>query len=102
MSGECYSETHVAGRQEREQKHRSASLQALDRGMFGCQISAVEMVRIMGALVRMHQSEFEMQVRRVHLSLPRGASSRAVNIVDRNHAPWSRLIDILTASRDGP
>lgn len=52
----------VRDREERDAVLAQASRQALDRGEVGCLMSPVDMVRAMGALLRMHQSELEMQV----------------------------------------
>lgn len=48
---------------ERKQARADASIKVLDRGELGCLMSPMDMTRAMAALVRMHQSEFEMQVR---------------------------------------
>lgn len=48
--------------QERKQTREDASMKALDRGELGCLMSPVDVTRAMAALVRMHQSELEMQV----------------------------------------
>lgn len=60
--GSCYEVEEGATGQERRKTRANASVKALDRGHVGCQISPVEMARIMGALLRMHQNELEMQV----------------------------------------
>lgn len=62
MSGSCYNTEEVESRQERKETRARASLQALSRGDSGCAMSPVEMARAMAGLLRMHQSEFEMQV----------------------------------------
>lgn len=61
-SGASYNTEDVGGRQERVDVRARASLQALNRGDSGCAMSPVEMARAMAGLLRMHQSEFEMQV----------------------------------------
>lgn len=61
-SGASYNTEDVGSRQERVDVRATASLQALDRGDSGCAMSPVEMARAMAGLLRMHQSEFEMQV----------------------------------------
>lgn len=66
--GSSYSVEKGRDRDEREAVRAQASLQALDRGEVGCLMSPVDMVRAMGALLRMHQSELEMQVRFHHTS----------------------------------
>ena len=61
-AGSRYDAEDVDSRQERKDVRARASLQALDRGRFGCAMSPVDMVRAMAGLLRAHQSEFEMQV----------------------------------------
>lgn len=60
--GSRYDTENVDSRQERKDMRARASLQALDRGSFGCAMSSVDMVRAMTGLLRAHQSEVEMQV----------------------------------------
>lgn len=62
QTGSCYSTEEAATRQERKEVRARASLQALDRGDVGCLMSPVDMARAMAGLLRMHQSQFEMQV----------------------------------------
>lgn len=64
VSGSRYNTEEVASRQERKEVRARASAQALSRGGSGCAMSPVEMARAMAGLLRMHQSEFEMQVTR--------------------------------------
>ncbi len=61
--GSCYNTDEVESRQERKEVRARASLQALGRGESGCAMSPVDMARAMAGLLRMHQSELEMQVR---------------------------------------
>lgn len=61
-AGACYNTDDVASRQERQDLRARASRQALGRGDSGCAMSPVEMARAMAGLLRMHQSELEMQV----------------------------------------
>ncbi|CAB1116358.1 unnamed protein product [Ectocarpus sp. CCAP 1310/34] len=56
-----YNTDDVASREERREVRSRASLQALDRGDSGCAMTPVEMARAMAGLLRMHQSELEMQ-----------------------------------------
>lgn len=60
--GSRYNTDAVETRQERKEARAKASLQALDRGDVGCLMSPVDIARAMSSLLRMHQSEFEMQV----------------------------------------
>eukprot|EP00752_Nemacystus_decipiens_P014220 g12649.t1 len=59
--GSRYNTDEVASRQERKDVRARASAQALGRGGSGCAMSPVEMARAMAGLLRMHQSELEMQ-----------------------------------------
>ncbi|CAM9453983.1 unnamed protein product [Scytosiphon promiscuus] len=59
--GSCYDTEDVASRQDRQDLRARASRQVLDRGESGCAMSPVEMARAMAGLLRMHQSELEMQ-----------------------------------------
>ncbi|CAN0469759.1 unnamed protein product [Ectocarpus sp. 12 AP-2014] len=56
-----YNTDEVASREERREVRSRASLQALDRGDSGCAMTPVDMARAMAGLLRMHQSELEMQ-----------------------------------------
>ncbi|CAM9383883.1 unnamed protein product [Pylaiella littoralis] len=56
-----YNTEEVGSRQQRLDVRARASLQALTRGDSGCAMSPVEMARAMTALLRLHQSEVEMQ-----------------------------------------
>lgn len=60
--GARYNTEEVGSRQQRLDVRARASLQALTRGDSGCAMSPVEMARAMTALLRLHQSEVEMQV----------------------------------------
>eukprot|EP00903_Cladosiphon_okamuranus_P007008 g6818.t1 len=59
--GSRYNTEGSSTRQERKDIRARASAQALGRGDSGCAMSPVEMARAMAGLLRMHQSEFEMQ-----------------------------------------
>lgn len=56
-----YESHSAATAQERKHTRAHASLCALDRGDLGCCMSPVDVTRAMGGLLRMHESEFEMQ-----------------------------------------
>lgn len=60
--GSFYESHSAATAQERKHTRAHASLCALDRGDLGCCMSPVDVTRAMGGLLRMHESEFEMQV----------------------------------------
>ncbi|CAM9204946.1 unnamed protein product, partial [Ascophyllum nodosum] len=59
--GSCYNTEETRGQEERERVRARASLHALERGGLGCLMSPVDMTRAMASLLRMHQSELEMQ-----------------------------------------
>lgn len=68
-AGALYNTEDAGSRQERVDVRARASREALSRGDSGCAMSPVEMTRAMAGLLRMHQSEFEMQVHTTYSSI---------------------------------